>query len=53
MIEVILKNLNFDYYYINNAKIAALLHDTGCIEGKENHPERSYHFAKDFLKESI
>ena len=31
---------------MNEAKIAALLHDTGCIKGKENHAIRSYGFAK-------
>lgn len=27
-----------------------MLHDTGCTEGKENHSERGYLFAKDYFK---
>ena len=49
--EKILKALKYDDDFINEAKIAAILHDTGCIEGKENHAYRSYEFAKKYLKE--
>ena len=34
MVEKILKNLNYDENFIEEAKIAAILHDTGCIKGK-------------------
>lgn len=49
--EKILKALKYDDDFINETKIAAILHDTGCIEGKENHAYRSYEFAKKYLKE--
>ena len=34
--EKILKALKYDDNFIQEAKIAAILHDTGCINGKEN-----------------
>lgn len=42
--------LKCDDEIIEEAKIAAILHDTGCTEGKEGHPQRSYEFAKEYLK---
>lgn len=50
--EKILKLLNFDDDFICEAKIAALLHDTGALQGKENHAERSFEFAKKYLGEN-
>ncbi len=50
--EKILKSLGYDNDFIQEAKVAALLHDTGCIKGKENHAFRSYEFAKKYLKEN-
>lgn len=50
--EKILKSLNYDADFINDAKIAAILHDTGCTEGKENHAQRSYEFAKKYIEEN-
>ena len=50
--EKILKVLNYDDDFINEAKIAALLHDTGCTEGKENHAQRSYEFAKKYIEKN-
>lgn len=50
--EKILKSLNYNDDFICEAKIAALLHDTGCIEGKENHAYRSYEYAKKYLEEN-
>ncbi len=49
--EKILKELKYDDDFICEAKVAAILHDTGCIEGKENHAYRSYEYAKKYLKE--
>ncbi len=49
--EEILRALKYDEDFIYEAKIAAILHDTGCIDGKENHAYRSYEFAKKYLKE--
>ena len=50
--EKILKSLNYDDDFICEAKIAAILHDTGCIEGKDNHAYRSYEYAKKYLEEN-
>ena len=52
MVESILKQLGYDKDYINEAKIAALLHDIGCIQGKDNHQERSAIMVKKYLKEN-
>lgn len=49
MVESILKQLGYDKDYIDEAKVAALLHDIGCIQGKNNHPERSSIMAKKYL----
>ncbi len=48
--EKLLQALNYEQTFIDEVKIAALLHDTGCKEGKENHPYRSYCYAKEYLK---
>ena len=50
--EKILKSLKYDDDFICEAKIAALLHDTGCTKGKENHAQRSYEFAKKYIEEN-
>ncbi len=50
--EKILKSLKYDDDFICEAKIAAILHDTGCIEGKENHAYRSYEYAKKYLEKN-
>lgn len=50
--EKILKSLKYDDDFVCEAKIAAILHDTGCIEGKENHAYRSYEYAKKYLEEN-
>lgn len=50
--EKILKSFKYDDNFIYEAKIAAILHDTGCIEGKENHAYRSYEFAKKYIEEN-
>lgn len=50
--EKILKALNFDDDFVCEAKIAALLHDTGALQGKENHSQRSFEFAKKYFEEN-
>ena len=50
--EEILKTLKFDDEIVEEAKIAALLHDTGALKGKENHAQRSFEFAKKYLAEN-
>ena len=35
---------------VEEAKIAALLHDTGLLVSEKNHAEHSYEFAKEYLK---
>ena len=50
MVEKLLRNLNYDEQLIENAKIAAILHDTGANLGKEDHAYRSYLFAKEYLE---
>ena len=50
----IMTKLNFKEDYIEEAKIAAILHDTGAVEGKDGHAYRSYQFSKDyFLRKNI
>lgn len=49
--EQILKSLKCEGKVIEEAKIAACLHDTGALEGKENHAYRSYEFAKNYFEE--
>lgn len=52
MMEKILYKLGYNKDFIEEAKIAGFLHDTGCLEGKENHALRSYQFAKEYFKEN-
>lgn len=41
--------LGFDNNFIEEVKIAALLHDLGSVYGKKNHAIRSYEMAKEYL----
>jgi hypothetical protein len=50
LVEKILTDLNFNMEFIEEAKIASLLHDTGCIDGKEVHAVKSYEYAKNYFK---
>lgn len=50
--EKILKSLNFDDDIVCDAKIAALLHDVGALQGKDNHAQRSFEFAKKYFEEN-
>lgn len=52
VVEHILKNLNYNDNTIEDAKIASILHDIGCIGGKENHEIRSYDMAKEYLEKN-
>lgn len=52
LVEVLLKKLNYDEDFIEEAKIASILHDVGAVEGKNNHALRSYEFAKKYLDEN-
>lgn len=50
LVVQILNKLNADEELIEEAKIAAIMHDVGAVEGKENHAYRSYEFAKNYFK---
>ena len=50
LVKQILEMLDYDGDYIYSARIAAILHDTGGIQGKDGHALRSYEFAKDYFK---
>ncbi|MCX8074624.1 MAG: HD domain-containing protein [Clostridia bacterium] len=51
-VESILKQLNYSDDLIEIAKIAAVLHDIGCINGKDEHAERSFEMAKMYFKDN-
>jgi predicted metal-dependent HD superfamily phosphohydrolase len=51
-VENTLIQLGYDDEYIENAKIAALLHDLGMLEGKEDHDIRSYEKTKKYLEDT-
>lgn len=52
LIEFMLNKLNYGEDFIEEAKIAALLHDIGALGGKDNHALRSYDFARSYFKNS-
>ena len=52
LVKNVLEALNYDKGFIDEAQVAAILHDTGCTEGKENHEVRSYEFAKEYLQKN-
>ena len=52
LIEVLLAKLGYDNDFIEEAKVAAILHDTGAIGGKANHAFRSYVFAKQYFEDN-
>lgn len=52
LVEDLLSQLHYDDNFIEEAKIAAILHDVGAIEGKNDHALRSYNFAKEYLEEN-
>jgi HD superfamily phosphohydrolase YqeK len=49
-VEHILKCLDCNDEIIEDAKIASILHDIGCILGKDNHEKRSYEMAKFYIE---
>ncbi|MDD2376500.1 MAG: HD domain-containing protein [Clostridia bacterium] len=50
-VETVLKQLKFNEEIIECGKIAALLHDVGCIKGKDNHEIESYNIANKYLSD--
>lgn len=50
LVEKILKGLNYDEEYIDEAKIAAFLHDIGYYLGRKGYPLRSYFYAQNYFK---
>ena len=51
LVECLLRKLEYNENFIEEAKIAALLHDVGSLDGKADHALRSYEFAKSYFKE--
>lgn len=49
----ILKNLGHSKDIIDDALVAALLHDIGCIEGKENHAPRGAEMAEKYIHKKM
>lgn len=52
IIEKVLKCLNYDDEFIEKAKIAGIMHDTGALEGKNNHTLRSYDNAIKYFEDN-
>lgn len=52
LVEKLLLMLNYDDDLVYSAKIASILHDTGALQGKEDHALRSYEFAKKYFKDN-
>lgn len=50
MVEKILKQLQYNPPFTEEAKIAVILHDMGSLQGKENHANRSCELAKKYFK---
>lgn len=52
IVTKVLYSLGYEEEFIAKAEIACLFHDVGALQGKENHAERSYEFAKKYFKEN-
>ena len=52
IVEEVLRMLGFDEEFIEEAKIAAIMHDVGAIQGKPDHARRSYIYAKNYFDEN-
>lgn len=52
IVEEVLKKLKFDNEFIEEAKIAAIMHDVGAIQGKPGHAERSYIYTNNYFREN-
>lgn len=50
--EKLLQELKYDENFIEEAKIAAILHDVGCLDGKDGHANRGYEYSKLYLKDN-
>lgn len=50
IIEKVLTQLDYSKDIIEEAKVAAILHDAGVIKGKDGHAQRSFEFAKDYIE---
>jgi len=50
IVEKLLVQLEFPADFIEEAKIAALLHDAGALQGKAGHAIRGYEFAQNYFK---
>ena len=48
--EQLLRHLNQDEFFIEEVKVAALLHDIGSLDGKADHAQRSYKKKKNYFK---
>ena len=51
IVEELLNKLGYDENIIDEAKIAAILHDVGAVQGKPAHANRSYIFTKTYFDE--
>ncbi|WP_159518622.1 HD domain-containing protein [Erysipelothrix urinaevulpis] len=51
LVESVLIQLDVEANLIESAKIAALLHDVGCVDGKKGHALRSYTMVSDYFVE--
>ncbi len=51
VVEYILTKLGYNEEIIQCGKIAALLHDIGCVQGKKDHAINGYSMAKEYLKD--
>ena len=49
LVENIMKQLNYVEKRIEACKIAAILHDIGCLKGKKNHALESWKMTKEYL----
>ena len=50
-VEQILSQLEIDSEYVEATKIAALLHDIGCVNGKEEHALQTYLIVSNYFSE--
>ena len=52
IVEELLRKLEYDDELIEEAKIAAIMHDVGAIKGKPGHAERSYIYTQNYFDEN-
>lgn len=50
-VEIVMKSLNYNDEMIECGRVAALLHDIGCIYGKENHAVNSYNIVSKYFED--